>query len=107
MPIFKEKINYPQFIADLVSRQLDLIDNRGNELVHAADESNRLSGDELFNLKADLESLVIADIIVGNSITFSNKLKPGGVQVSKKYNQSRYSRKTSQKIQSDFQVVSI
>lgn len=76
MSIFKKKIEFSQFIANLVSFQLDFIENNFDKMVVLADEFRVFTENDKKDLCEKLQTLSVADILIECHLNFSDKVAP-------------------------------
>ena len=74
--IFKEKIGFTQFVANLIQFQIDFIENNFDKLVDLADEYKVLSKNDKNELKSKIQVLAIADILYGCHQKLSGNISP-------------------------------
>ncbi len=76
MSIFKKKIDFGQFVANLISFQLDFIENNFDKMAVLADEFKVLTESDKKDLYEKLHTLSVADILLECHINLSNKVSP-------------------------------
>jgi hypothetical protein len=76
MSIFKKKIDFSQFIANLISFQLDFIESNFDKMVILADEYKILGESDKKDLYEKLQTLSIADILLKCHLSLSNNIAP-------------------------------
>ena len=74
MSIFKKKIEFSQFIANLISFQLDFIENNFDKMVTLTDEFMALTESDKKDLYEKLQTLSIADILIECHLNLSDKV---------------------------------
>lgn len=76
MSIFKKKIDFSQFIANLISFQLDFIKNNFDKMAILADEFKVLTESDKKDLYEKLQTLSVADILIECHLNLSDKVEP-------------------------------
>jgi len=74
MSIFKKKIYFPQFLADLINNQMDFLEMNFNKLIVMADEFRVLTDIQKEEFLDKAHELIIADIVMGCSQCFYKKI---------------------------------
>jgi len=74
MNLFKKKIEFPQFIANLIKFQFDLVDRNFEKWVVMDDEFKVLTSEDKKKLHQITDYLILADIHFGCLIHLSNKI---------------------------------
>ena len=74
MLFFKKKIYFPQFIADVISYQMDFLDNNFDKLIFLADKSGILTDSQKYDLLDKAHELMIVDILRGCEQHFFKKV---------------------------------
>jgi len=74
MAIFKKKIYFTQFLADLVTFQMDFLEMNFNKLIVMADEPGVLTDNQKEEFLDKAHELIIADIIMGCKQRFYKKI---------------------------------
>jgi len=74
MGLFKQKIDFSQFLADLISFQYDFLENNFNKLVVLADEFKVLTEKDKEDFFDKAHELIIVDILVSCSQRFYKNL---------------------------------
>lgn len=74
MSIFKKKIYFPQFLADLIDNQMDFLEKNFNKLIVMADESGVLTDNQKKEFLDKAHELIIADIVMSCKQHFYKKI---------------------------------
>ena len=74
MSIFKKKIYFPQFLADLITSQFDFLEKNSDKLIVLADESKILTEKDKEELLDKSHELIIVDIMMSCSQHFCKHL---------------------------------
>jgi hypothetical protein len=74
MSIFKKKIYFPQFLADLINNQMDFLEMNFNNLIVMADEFRVLTDNQKEEFLDKAHELIIADIVMSCSQYFYKKM---------------------------------
>jgi len=74
MSLFKQKIDFSQFLADLISFQYDFLENNFNKLVVLADEFKVLTEKDKEDFFDKARELIIVDILMGCNRHFYKNL---------------------------------
>ena len=74
MSIFKKKIYFPQFLADLITSQFDFLEKNSDKLIVLADESKILTEKDKEELLDKSHELIIVDIMMSCSQHFYKHL---------------------------------
>lgn len=76
MSLFKQKISFHQFLADLISFQFDFLDSNFDKLIVLADEFKVLTDGDKKEFLDKSHELVIADIFISCTQHSNHKLSP-------------------------------
>jgi len=74
MTIFKKKITFPQFIADVIFSEFDQFDKYIDEWISMADEFKVLQHEDKEELKELGNALVVADVLTSSLIHFKERI---------------------------------
>ncbi len=74
MSIFKKKIYFPQFLAELITYQMDFLEKNFDKLIFLTDESGVLTDNQKKEYLDKAHELIIADIVIGCELHFHNKI---------------------------------
>ena len=75
MSIFKKKIDFGQFLADLITHQCDFLGNNFNKLVTLADEFKVLTEKDKEEFLDKAHELIIVDILMSCNQNFYRAIK--------------------------------
>ncbi len=79
MSIFKKKIQFSQFVCDLIAQQMEFLEKDYNKLTVLADEGKVLEANQKEAILDKANELIIADIMLGCGRHFCNKITDEGV----------------------------
>jgi len=74
MSIFKKKIYFPQFLADLLTHQMDFLEKNFDKLIVMADEPGVLTDNQKKEFLDKAHELIIADIVMGCELHFHKEI---------------------------------
>jgi hypothetical protein len=74
MSIFKKKIHFPQLLAELITYQMDFLENNFDRLIALADKSGVLTDSQKEGFLDKAHELIIANIMMGCHQHFSKKI---------------------------------
>ena len=73
MSIFKKKINFPQFLFEVIKFQIDFLEEHFDKLIVLADELKVLTNAQKKDFFDKAHELVVVNILMGCNIHFSKK----------------------------------
>ncbi len=76
MSTFKKRVEFSQFIANLISFQLDFVENNFDKMAILADEFKVLTASDKKDLYEKLQTLSIADVLIECHLNLSDKVVP-------------------------------
>ena len=74
MSLFKKKIDFAQFVANLIQFDIDFLENDFNKMVVLADEYKILSENDKADLYEKAQTLAVVDILLGCRQYLSDKI---------------------------------
>jgi hypothetical protein len=79
MSLFKKKIDFSQFVADLICFQLDFLENNFSQLTPLADEFGVLTEIDKKDLYENIQTLAVADILLGCHLNLCDRIAPENI----------------------------
>ena len=79
MPIFRKRIYFPQFLADLISFQCDFLTGHFDRLIALADEFHVLQDADRKSIRDKTYELLLVDILMSSKRCFSGTLSSEAV----------------------------